>query len=236
MIVVTHYQRLLNEIVPDYVHVLAEGRIVKSGGKELALELEAEGYADLGSTTRGGGRQSMTACRGTDRRLAGALHQSTACARVAAAAPRARPSRASLNWASPPRRTKSGASPTSRPSRARSSTRGVSCSKFAKGRSNWSSPMATWFRPESLPRARSRGRRSDDAASRQARRFDENAFVALNTAMLADGAFVRVARGAVIEEPIEIFYLTTATHRRRRCTREFWWWWAPMRSARSWSL
>jgi Fe-S cluster assembly ATP-binding protein len=48
MIVVTHYQRLLSEIVPDFVHVLAEGRIVKSGGKELALELEAEGYAALG--------------------------------------------------------------------------------------------------------------------------------------------------------------------------------------------
>jgi Fe-S cluster assembly ATP-binding protein len=48
MIVVTHYQRLLSEIVPDFVHVLAEGRIVKSGGKELALELEAEGYESLG--------------------------------------------------------------------------------------------------------------------------------------------------------------------------------------------
>jgi Fe-S cluster assembly ATP-binding protein len=43
-IVVTHYQRLLNYIVPDYVHVLSSGRIVKSGGKELALELEARGY------------------------------------------------------------------------------------------------------------------------------------------------------------------------------------------------
>jgi Fe-S cluster assembly ATP-binding protein len=43
-IVVTHYQRLLNYIVPDYVHVLTNGRIVKSGGKELALELEARGY------------------------------------------------------------------------------------------------------------------------------------------------------------------------------------------------
>jgi Fe-S cluster assembly ATP-binding protein len=43
-IVVTHYQRLLNYIVPDYVHVLYDGRIVKSGGKELALELEAKGY------------------------------------------------------------------------------------------------------------------------------------------------------------------------------------------------
>jgi Fe-S cluster assembly ATP-binding protein len=43
-IVVTHYQRLLNYIVPDYVHVLVNGRIAKSGGKELALELEERGY------------------------------------------------------------------------------------------------------------------------------------------------------------------------------------------------
>jgi Fe-S cluster assembly ATP-binding protein len=46
-IVVTHYQRLLNYIVPDYVHVLSGGRIVKSGGKELALELEERGYGWL---------------------------------------------------------------------------------------------------------------------------------------------------------------------------------------------
>jgi Fe-S cluster assembly ATP-binding protein len=43
-VVVTHYQRLLDYIIPDHVHVLAGGRIVKSGGKELALELEAKGY------------------------------------------------------------------------------------------------------------------------------------------------------------------------------------------------
>ncbi len=43
-IIVTHYQRLLNYIIPDFVHVLVDGRIVKSGGKELALELEARGY------------------------------------------------------------------------------------------------------------------------------------------------------------------------------------------------
>ncbi len=49
-IVVTHYQRLLNYIVPDYVHVLSNGRIVKSGGKELALELEARGYEWLEDT------------------------------------------------------------------------------------------------------------------------------------------------------------------------------------------
>jgi Fe-S cluster assembly ATP-binding protein len=44
IIVVTHYQRLLNYIVPDYVHVLAGGRIAREGGKELALELEEKGY------------------------------------------------------------------------------------------------------------------------------------------------------------------------------------------------
>jgi Fe-S cluster assembly ATP-binding protein len=47
MIVITHYQRLLNYIIPDRVHVLSEGRIVRSGGKELALELEAKGYQGL---------------------------------------------------------------------------------------------------------------------------------------------------------------------------------------------
>jgi Fe-S cluster assembly ATP-binding protein len=49
MIVITHYQRLLNHIVPDVVHVLAAGRIVRTGGKELALELEASGYAQYQS-------------------------------------------------------------------------------------------------------------------------------------------------------------------------------------------
>ena len=47
MLVITHYQRLLEHIVPDHVHVLADGRIVKSGGKELALELERDGYAEF---------------------------------------------------------------------------------------------------------------------------------------------------------------------------------------------
>ena len=50
MVVITHYQRLLEYIVPDRVHVLSEGRIVRSGGKELALELEAKGYAGIGES------------------------------------------------------------------------------------------------------------------------------------------------------------------------------------------
>jgi Fe-S cluster assembly ATP-binding protein len=48
MLVITHYQRLLNHIVPDVVHVMAKGRIARSGGKELALELEEQGYAEFG--------------------------------------------------------------------------------------------------------------------------------------------------------------------------------------------
>jgi Fe-S cluster assembly ATP-binding protein len=47
MVVITHYQRLLNYIVPDVVHVMANGRVVKTGGKELALELESSGYAQF---------------------------------------------------------------------------------------------------------------------------------------------------------------------------------------------
>jgi Fe-S cluster assembly ATP-binding protein len=47
MVVITHYQRLLSYIVPDIVHVLSKGQVVKSGGKDLALELEAKGYAEF---------------------------------------------------------------------------------------------------------------------------------------------------------------------------------------------
>ena len=46
-LVITHYQRLLNYIVPDRVHVLSEGRVARSGGPELALELEDTGYAEF---------------------------------------------------------------------------------------------------------------------------------------------------------------------------------------------
>ncbi len=51
IIVITHYQRILDYIVPDFVHVLVDGRIVRSGGKELALELEEKGYAGMEQKT-----------------------------------------------------------------------------------------------------------------------------------------------------------------------------------------
>ena len=47
MLVITHYQRLLDHIKPDVVHVMADGRIIKTGGPELALEVEQNGYADI---------------------------------------------------------------------------------------------------------------------------------------------------------------------------------------------
>ncbi len=59
MLVITHYQRLLNYIVPDYVHVLVDGRIAKSGGKELALELEGAGYAMFGENSNNRGQKVL---------------------------------------------------------------------------------------------------------------------------------------------------------------------------------
>jgi Fe-S cluster assembly ATP-binding protein len=61
MIVVTHYQRLLNYIVPDFLHVLVDGQIVRSGGKELALELEERGYAWLEKEPAGSPASGATA-------------------------------------------------------------------------------------------------------------------------------------------------------------------------------
>jgi Fe-S cluster assembly ATP-binding protein len=56
MLLVTHYQRLLNYIVPDYVHVMEAGRIIKTGGKELALELESRGYDWVGAENKAAAR------------------------------------------------------------------------------------------------------------------------------------------------------------------------------------
>jgi Fe-S cluster assembly ATP-binding protein len=60
VILVTHYQRLLNYIVPDFVHVLAGGRIVKEGGKELALELEEKGYDWIKAAVAAEGKAAST--------------------------------------------------------------------------------------------------------------------------------------------------------------------------------
>lgn len=61
LVLVTHYQRLLNYIVPDYVHVMADGRIVKTGGKDLALELEERGYDWIAAEAKAQGTQGAPA-------------------------------------------------------------------------------------------------------------------------------------------------------------------------------
>ena len=63
MIVVTHYQRLLNYIVPDFVHVLMDGRMVRSGGRELALELEEKGYGFIEEEVMGAGDMGLAGAR-----------------------------------------------------------------------------------------------------------------------------------------------------------------------------
>ena len=82
IIVVTHYQRLLDYIVPDYVHVLSGGRIVKSGGKELALELEAKGYGWIETGASRSERDRDDAGRGKASALAGALERARRAARA----------------------------------------------------------------------------------------------------------------------------------------------------------
>ena len=115
--VVTHYQRLLNYIVPDFVHVLIDGRIVRSGGKELALELEEKGYGWLEGAASGAPpvSASTAAQRSTGFAPAsGALGTPGArrgWRRIAPTAPRAR----SRPPASRRRGTRSGGTPTSAP-------------------------------------------------------------------------------------------------------------------------
>ena len=132
-LVITHYQRLLNYIVPDFVHVLLDGRIVRSGGKELALELEEKGYAWL----EGEVAPAVAADRPRVETMSGAVTDGAAGASLPRAELRALPARAagrrawrrsapcagrrssaSPSSASRPRGRRSGASPTWRRSPA----------------------------------------------------------------------------------------------------------------------
>jgi Fe-S cluster assembly ATP-binding protein len=61
VLLITHYQRLLDYIVPDHVHVMVQGRIVRSGGKELALELEEKGYESYETALNGDVREPALA-------------------------------------------------------------------------------------------------------------------------------------------------------------------------------
>ena len=121
IIVVTHYQRLLNYIVPDFVHVLSGGRIVRSGGKELALELEAKGYGWVEAAAGGSEGLAMTAVaerhEAAGRRVRGVSPRS-GVRRAASRSERAKPPFGRFLDADFRRRaTRSGGSRTSRRSR-----------------------------------------------------------------------------------------------------------------------
>ena len=123
IIVVTHYQRLLNYIVPDFVHVLSGGRIVKSGGKELALELEQKGYGWIEAGSREVGekqtwhRWQRSFNRGSRRSTSVRAAVRVGCRICAITRHRASSSSGSRRCA-----TRSGVSPTSRRSHRRSSS------------------------------------------------------------------------------------------------------------------
>ena len=119
-VVVTHYQRLLEYIVPDHVHVLSDGRIVRSGGRELALELEEKGYGWLEGAAAERASDELGTGVGLDsRRAAGPRHPG---AGVAGGASRRRPRGVRGARASRPRGSRPGASPTSRRSPPRRSS------------------------------------------------------------------------------------------------------------------
>ena len=114
IIVVTHYQRLLNYIVPDYVHVLSDGRIVKSGGKELALELEKKGYGWIETGVVAGRSVDSAMTQRSREKLHPARSARGGRGRPALAAGPARSRRRALRRARVSRRcaTRSGGSPT----------------------------------------------------------------------------------------------------------------------------
>ena len=200
MIVVTHYQRLLNYIVPDFVHVLADGRIVKSGGKELALELEESGYAGLGEEAVGA---RMTAVAEQIRRAARGVSPQPArwlrrCARRHSALRRAGlPHHARRRVALHQRGADRAHGVRAR--RPAHDVRGGRRSRYADGRARLVFVNGR-YAPELSRSCPGRPRGSLRRSERRAERtwaatppFEDHAFVALNTAFFEDGACVRDA-------------------------------------------
>ena len=250
-IVITHYQRLLDYIVPDVVHVLSKGRIVKTGGKELALELEARGYAEYQedgcASDERRSRPSIKTAAET------ALAQAFAQARGAAAR-RWRDRRAARGGLRRIRQGRPAASP----------RRGLEIHRSARADARGQAARGA-------ARCRRQGAREDGRRAcwrRRTRRlvFVDGAFVAelsdiaalepgltvgsladaladgdptlaahlgklapagdaavaLNTALMGDGAVIRIAAGATIERPIICSSSPRQSRPRPSCAR--WWW------------
>ena len=145
VLLVTHYQRLLNYIVPDFVHVMDAGRIIKTGGKELALELESRGYDWVAEEYRrerrpdGTGQDQLSgqpAAGASDVCQPARARGSIGCGRTRSSAP--------TRWRCRPRGTRSGASPTSRrstrPTFQRAEAPGIAAAGASSSR--WTLPEA----------------------------------------------------------------------------------------------
>ena len=236
LLVITHYQRLLDYIVPDFVHVLSDGRIVRSGGKELALELEQKGYGWLGGS--GGAMSALDAARdhyaGSAPRLRGERRPPRPG--LAALAARARPRRASPSRASRARGSRSGATRTWRRSRSCASSwprRAASAVEPRRGRGarlpglrvqrlrlrGRPLPAGALLAPRALAGAcasRAWPSCARSAPERLAGRLGRLAdpkrhpFVALGTAFLDDGACLdRAARRRRVAQPIHVVQIAS---------------------------
>ena len=256
ILVVTHYQRLLNYIVPDVVHVMLDGRIVKTGGKDLAMRVEAgirlgrersrtarvtdlmpRAQAAAVRSQNPGSVMTQLADRRTPtcRTSRGSRSSHRRRAVLARRAAQGAASTASTRSASPRRKTKSGGTPTSppiaktafrlarrrrRPHRPMPPTRSASATTPP---ASWSSSTGISRRScrssASLPRgvARQQPRRGDRGRSRRASSstwrsyadIEANPFVALNTGFIRDGAYVHLPRGATVEQPIHLLFIST---------------------------
>src|SRR5207237_874238 len=195
-IVVTHYQRLLNYIIPDYVHVLANGRIVKSGGKELALELEEHGYP----TTKNEDWHFTSVAPIAERAF-----------RLAAPASQAGTDRRESIRRKSDFANALGLKP-------------ADLERFGFGQTDWHrlvfingvfdeslssfEEVGDAIRVGSLASAIESGALLVERYLGKIASFDQHTFTALNTAFISDGAFIELARDAVVEQPIHLLFIS----------------------------
>ena len=241
-LVITHYQRLLNYIVPDSVHVMANGRIVQSGGKELALELEANGYADYRGM-RGGVRRAWPTITLMKTPAETALAEAFEAAKAALpgdVAPReeafrlfteqrpAAPAGRGVQVHRPARRSCARPRPSRpRPRRTRRRRRSLETARFrGVERARRSRSSTAISSREAAGCRKSAGRRRDRAARRGAgfrpsdwlahqpgrRAARDNPVYQLNSAFMADGVVIRVAAGSSVAARAPAL-----RHDRRRC-------------------
>ena len=250
IIVVTHYQRLLDYIVPDFVHVLSDGRIVKSGGKELALELEAQGLRLDRSRRPQRGRERVRraterwtselarSCRDKLSKRAGspALEERPQ-RRAALAAGSARRAARALRRARVPDDARRGVAVhqrradrgdrvparaadrrSARPSGRRASPTPTrrSGSSFVNGR--FAPTLSRTHGPAGGRRVRLAGRRARRTTPTSSQRYlgqladftSRERSPRSTPRSCSDGAFVYVPDGAVLEQPIQILFVSTA--------------------------